>query len=113
MHVHEKPNSGTKLGAALVSVLVNIFLIALKVVAGVLTGSIGILAEATHSLLDLVASLLAYLGIRWAERPADETHAFGHEKFENMSSWVQMLLLGGPMTSRMSWRRRSRIRSRR
>ncbi|MCL5882650.1 MAG: cation diffusion facilitator family transporter [Actinobacteria bacterium] len=95
MHVHEKPNSGTKLGAALVSVLVNIFLIALKVVAGVLTGSIGILAEATHSLLDLVASLLAYLGIRWAERPADETHAFGHEKFENMSSWVQMLLLGG------------------
>ena len=113
MHVHEKTQGAAKLRAALVSVLVNICLILLKVAVGVLTGSIGILAEATHSGLDLIASLLAFLGIRWAERPADETHAFGHEKFENMSSWVQMLLLGGPMTSRMSWRRRSRIRSRR
>jgi cation diffusion facilitator family transporter len=95
MEVHNKTNGSTKLTAALVSVLVNFFLIGLKVLVGVLTGSIGILAEAAHSLLDLIASLMAFLGIRWAERPADASHAFGHEKFENLSSGVQMLLLGG------------------
>ena len=89
-HHHE-----AKLGAALVSVMINILLILIKTVVGVLTGSIGILAEAAHSLLDLTASILAFLGIRWAGRPADATHAFGHAKFENLSSWLQMLLLGG------------------
>ncbi|MCL6106495.1 MAG: cation diffusion facilitator family transporter [Actinobacteria bacterium] len=93
-HIHEHQRS-SKLGAALVSMLVNLFLIALKVIVGVLTGSIGILAEAAHSLLDLVASLLAFLGIHWADRPADSSHAFGHEKFENLSSGLQMLMLGG------------------
>ncbi len=95
MHSHPTITGSAKLAAAAVSVLVNIFLIALKVLAGLLTGSIGILAEAAHSLLDLISSLMAFAGIRWAERPADESHAFGHEKYENMSSWVQMLLLGG------------------
>ena len=93
-HAHGHEDRSAKLGAALVSVLVNLFLITLKVVIGVLTGSIGILAEAAHSLLDLVASVLAFLGIHWAERPADPSHAFGHEKFENMSSGLQMLMLG-------------------
>ncbi len=92
-HAHEHQRS-TKLGAALVSMLANLFLIALKVIIGVLTGSIGILAEAAHSLLDLIASVLAFMGIRWAERPADSSHAFGHEKFENLSSGLQMLMLG-------------------
>lgn len=94
-HAHEHQHRGTKLGAALVSVAVNLFLITLKVVIGVLTGSIGILAEAAHSLLDLIASVFAFLGIHWAERPADPSHAFGHEKFENLSSGLQMVLLGG------------------
>jgi cation diffusion facilitator family transporter len=93
-HAHAHHGS-SKLGAALVSVFINLLLIVLKTVVGLLTGSIGILAEAAHSLLDMVASALAYLGIRWADRPADATHAFGHEKFENLSSWLQMLLLGG------------------
>ena len=94
-HAHEHGHRSAKLGAALVSVLVNLILITLKAVIGVLTGSIGILAEAAHSTLDLVASVLAFLGINWAERPADPSHAFGHEKFENLSSGLQMLLLGG------------------
>ncbi len=88
-------HQSAKLGAALVSVLVNIFLILLKTFVGVATGSIGILAEAAHSLLDLTASVLAFLGIRLAGRPADASHAFGHEKFENLSSALQMVMLGG------------------
>jgi cation diffusion facilitator family transporter len=79
--------------AALVSVGINLFLISIKVAAAVLTGSIGILAEAAHSSLDLTASVLAFWGIRLASKPADEHHAFGHEKFENISSLAQMILL--------------------
>ncbi len=85
----------SKPGAALVSVFINVFLILLKTFVGIFTGSIGILAEAAHSLLDLVASVLAFLGISLAGRPADASHAFGHEKFENLSSALQMVLLGG------------------
>ncbi len=84
-----------KLSAALVSVFINVFLILLKTFVGVFTGSIGILAEAAHSLLDLTASVLAFWGIRLAGRPADASHAFGHEKFENLSSALQMVMLGG------------------
>lgn len=86
-HLARKPR------AALVSVGVNLFLIAIKGTTAVLTGSLGILAEAAHSGLDLTASILAFWGVSWAARPADEHHAFGHEKFENISSLAQMVLL--------------------
>ena len=82
-----------KLNASLVSVVANIFLLSIKAVAAVLTGSIGILAEVAHSLLDLLASGTAYVGIRMASAPPDSRHQYGHEKYENLSSLVQMLLL--------------------
>lgn len=82
-----------KLTAALVSVAANLVLIALKAVVGVLTGSLGILAEAAHSFLDLTASLSAYVGLRFALRPADEAHLFGHQRYENLSGLAQILLL--------------------
>src|SRR2546427_11600001 len=80
--------------AALYSVAVNVVLIAAKLLVGLLTGSVAILADAAHSFLDLSASIFAYAGIRTAAKPADEDHAWGHAKAENISSLVQMFLLG-------------------
>jgi cation diffusion facilitator family transporter len=80
--------------AALYSVLVNVILIGAKLLVGLLTGSVALLADAAHSFLDLSASIFAYAGIRTAAKPADEDHAWGHAKAENISSLVQMFLLG-------------------
>jgi cation diffusion facilitator family transporter len=87
-----RPDS--KATAALISVGVNLVLIGGKLLVGLLTGSVAILADAAHSFLDLSASLFAYAGIRAASKPADEDHAFGHAKAENISSLIQMFLLG-------------------
>jgi cation diffusion facilitator family transporter len=87
---------GNKLGAASFSIGVNTALLASKIIAAFITNSIGLYAESAHSFFDLVASVLAYLGIRKAEEPSDKTHHFGHdEKFENLSSLLQALLITG------------------
>jgi cation diffusion facilitator family transporter len=86
---------GKKLGAASLSVGVNLALLASKLIIAAMTGSIGLYAESAHSLFDLLASVLAYLGIRKADEPSDETHHFGHEKFENLSSLLQAMLITG------------------
>ena len=86
--------SDPKATAALISVAVNLVLIGAKLVVGLLTGSVAILADAAHSFLDLSASIFAYAGIRTAAKPADEDHAWGHAKAENVSSLIQMFLLG-------------------
>lgn len=82
-----------KATVALSSVVAAIFLTAMKVVVGIWTGSLGILAEAAHSGLDLVAALVTYLAVRVSGRPADETHPYGHGKVENLSALVETLLL--------------------
>ena len=79
----------TKSGAAGLSVASNSLLILLKVVAGILTGSIAILAEAIHSLLDLAAAIIAFLSVRVSDKPADKIHPFGHGKIENLSGVVE------------------------
>src|ERR1700674_4975125 len=84
----------SKAGAALYSVMVNVVLIGAKLLVGLLPGSVAILADAAHSFLDLSASIFAYAGIRTAAKPADEDHAWGHAKAENISSLIQMFLLG-------------------
>jgi cation diffusion facilitator family transporter len=84
-----------KLGAASLSMAVNVGLLASKLVVAFITGSISLYAECAHSLFDLLASVLAYLGIRKADEPSDQTHHFGHEKFENLSSALQALLITG------------------
>jgi cation diffusion facilitator family transporter len=86
---------GKKLGAARLSMLVNIGLLASKVAAAYITNSIGLYAESAHSLFDLVASVLSYLGVRMAEEPSDKDHHYGHEKFETLSSLLQALLIAG------------------
>ena len=84
----------TKTSAAGLSIVSNSFLILLKVVAGILTGSVSVLAEAIHSLLDLMAAVIAFFGIRVALRPPDEGHPFGHGKMENISAGVEAGLIG-------------------
>lgn len=82
-----------KQSAAGSSVLSAVFLTAMKVVVGLMTGSLGILAEAAHSGLDLVAAIITFLAVRVSDRPADEDHTYGHGKIENFSALVETLLL--------------------
>jgi cation diffusion facilitator family transporter len=82
--------------AAAISILSNTLLIALKVVAGVVTGSIAIITEAAHSAIDLVASVIAFFSVRKASEPADESHPYGHDKVENVAAGIEgMLVLVG------------------
>jgi cation diffusion facilitator family transporter len=82
-----------KRSAALSSVVAAIGLTAFKIIVGITTGSLGILAEAAHSALDLVAALVTYLAVRFSDRPADEEHTYGHGKIENLSALFETLLL--------------------
>jgi cation diffusion facilitator family transporter len=83
----------TKVKAAKLSVASNSFLILLKLFAGILTGSISLIAEAIHSLIDLVAAIIAFVSVRVSDRPADEQHPFGHGKAENISGVAEAVLI--------------------
>jgi cation diffusion facilitator family transporter len=86
----------TKSDAAGLSVFSNSLLIAIKVAAGAITGSIAILTEAVHSLIDLLASVIALASVRKADEPADVEHPYGHEKLENLAAAIEgMLILVG------------------
>jgi cation diffusion facilitator family transporter len=82
-----------KRSAALASLAAAVVLTALKILVGLLTGSLGILAEAAHSGLDLVAALMTYLAVRISVRPPDSTHLYGHGKIENLSALFETGLL--------------------
>ncbi len=75
------------------SVAAAIFLTTMKLAIGLMTGSLGILAEAAHSALDLVAALITFFAVRVSDRPADETHLYGHGKVENLSALAETALL--------------------
>lgn len=83
----------TKTSAAGLSVLSNTLLILLKVVAGILSGSISIIAEAIHSGIDFVAAGIAFISLRIAGKPADREHPFGHGKVENVSGTIEAGLI--------------------
>lgn len=83
----------TKSGAAALSIASNAILIALKLAAGAITGSIAIITEAIHSLIDLVASVIAFISVRKADEPADEEHPYGHEKVENLAATIEGILI--------------------
>ena len=86
----------TKSRAAALSIASNAVLIALKLAAGAITGSIAIITEAVHSLIDLVASVVAFFSVRKADEPADAEHPYGHEKVENLAAAIEgMLILVG------------------
>jgi cation diffusion facilitator family transporter len=90
MPAHE---DSEKHSAALSSIGAAVFLTALKIVVGLLSGSLGILAEAAHSTLDFAATIITFFAVRAASRPADRGHAYGHGKVENLSALVETFLL--------------------
>src|SRR4051794_39342817 len=78
---------------ALISVVAACFLVAVKLLAGLLTGSLGLLAEAAHSGTDLVAALLTLYALRVATRPADDEHQYGHGKAEHLAALAESAFL--------------------
>ena len=86
-HFHEKQR------AALTSVVAAVMLTVLKLLVGIMTNSLGILSEAAHSGLDLLAALVTFLAVRVSDKPADDHHPYGHGKIENLSALFETLLL--------------------
>lgn len=78
---------------ALLSIGGAVLLTSFKLVVGLLTGSLGILAEAAHSTIDMVASFITFFAVRAAGKPADFEHRYGHGKAENLAAFVQAGLL--------------------
>jgi cation diffusion facilitator family transporter len=93
----EAPNICTreseKQAVALNSVFAAVAITSLKIVVGISTGSLGILSEAAHSGLDLVAAAITYLSVRVSDKPADADHQYGHGKVENFSAFIETGLL--------------------
>jgi cation diffusion facilitator family transporter len=79
--------------AALLSIVSAGLLLCLKTFLVVRTGSLGVLSEALHSGLDLVAAVITFLSVRVSDQPADERHPYGHGKFENFSAFIETALL--------------------
>jgi cation diffusion facilitator family transporter len=69
------------------------FITGFKLIIGLLTGSLGILSEALHSALDMVAAVITYFSVRMSDKPADREHNYGHGKIENLSALIETLLL--------------------
>jgi cation diffusion facilitator family transporter len=85
--------SKSKSGAAALSIASNSLLIVLKIAAGLATGSIAILTEAVHSMIDWVASVIAFVSVRKADEPADAEHPYGHEKVESLAAAIEGILI--------------------
>jgi len=83
----------TKQGAALLSIFSNTTLVVLKLVVGILGGSVSVISEAAHSGIDLIASFIAFFSVRASDVPPDEQHPYGHGKIENVSGVVEALLI--------------------
>ena len=86
-------NSNKKSKAARLSIWSNSFLIILNTAVGLFSGSVSILSEAVHTLIDLLAAVMAFFSVKISETPADEEHPYGHGKFENISAVVEALLI--------------------
>jgi cation diffusion facilitator family transporter len=84
-----------KRSAALFSVIAALGVTILKLLTGILTGSLGMLSEAAHSGIDLIAAIITLFSIRAADRPADDRHAYGHGKIESLSAGIEILLMVG------------------
>ncbi|MDP4210921.1 MAG: cation diffusion facilitator family transporter [Bacteroidota bacterium] len=82
-----------KVKIARLSVFSNSFLIVIKVIVGILSGSVSIISEAIHSCMDLIASVVAFFSVKISDTPADEQHPYGHGKFENVSGVIEAILI--------------------
>ena len=83
----------SKKKVAFTSIIAAVFLTTMKFVVGILTSSLGILSEALHSLLDLLAALITFVSVSLSDKPADKQHQYGHGKIENLSAFFESILL--------------------
>jgi cation diffusion facilitator family transporter len=86
-------HSAAKKRVALQSMLAAAAMTLLKLAAGLLSGSLGVLSDAAHSALDLAGAALTFFSVRVADKPADEGHTYGHGKFENLSAFCESGLM--------------------
>lgn len=91
--MHTASQQRKKVSTAALSVGSNTLLIILKLLAGVLSGSVSIISEAIHSLLDLIAAIIAFFSVKISGLPPDKNHPYGHGKFENVSGVIEALLV--------------------
>jgi cation diffusion facilitator family transporter len=91
--ISQNEEAHEKRTAALLSVGSAVLLLSLKTFLVLRTGSLGVLSEALHSGLDLIAAVITFLSVRVSDEPADERHPYGHGKFENFSAFVETALL--------------------
>ncbi len=78
---------------ASLSIIVNIFLAGIKLLAGVFFASITLIADGMHSVFDILSSGITYLALKETEKPADEDHNYGHQKFEGLASFAIVIIL--------------------
>ena len=82
-----------KVNVARLSIISNTFLIIIKVVVGIFTGSVSIISEAIHSTMDLAAAIIAFFSVKVSDLPPDKSHPYGHGKYENVSGVIEALLI--------------------
>lgn len=83
----------SKTQAAALSIFSNLSLTVFKILVGIFSGSMSIIAEAAHSGFDLIASFIAYFSVRVSDRPPDQEHPYGHSKIENISGMLEAALI--------------------
>ena len=88
MHINTK-----KKFVAALSITSNVILSVLKIIAGIISGSISIISEAIHSVSDCFASVLTYFSVSKSSVPADDDHPYGHGKYEDMAGFIEGLLI--------------------
>ena len=114
-HGHHHGNSGSERArltsrAALASIAMALFLVALKTWASWDTGSVAMLGSLADTGLDFIASVVTFMGVRWAAMPADDDHRFGHGKAEALASLVQVILITVSAMG-IAWRAADRLHS--
>jgi len=82
-----------KIKTARLSIFSNTFLIIIKLIVGLISGSVSIISEAIHSSMDLLAAIIAFFSVKISDTPADKEHPYGHGKFENISGVAEAILI--------------------
>jgi cation diffusion facilitator family transporter len=82
-----------KVSIARLSILSNTLLIIMKLVIGLISGSVSIISEAIHSSMDLIAAIIAFLSVKVSDNPPDSKHPYGHGKIENISGVIEAMLI--------------------
>lgn len=92
---HTRNKRAAKRSAALFSVVAALVITALKILTGLITGSLGMLSEGAHSSIDLVAAAITLFSVQVADRPADESHNYGHGKVESLAAFIETVFMLG------------------